>query len=643
MSNRRAVAWGLLACALLSAPAFAQLSGTYIIDNTQPTGGGIYSSFAAAAADLTTLGVNGPCQFYVTDTGTPYAGLNLAGPITGSSTTNTVEFLPAPGQFPLINAPAAGILQGIRLGSAVTLSTGPSNVIITGLTVTSGNTTGAAIMAVGCTNITIRNCTVYGSGTGIYFGATRFSSILDNDVSGVGNTPGTPGAATYVGAVTLYNQADDCTVSGNKIHDNTGNGIFLGGSGGTTNFVQNDVVVNNFIWNTPGLGTYPGGIALRRCGGSTIANNSIRMPSTSTLAGIFISAAASTGVIAPAEISNNIVRHEGTGACVKFEGTTTVVPTIFDQNVYDVAGAGPLGQVATTNYASLAAWQAIAAPSLAGKELGTLAAPAGFLSPVDLHITPSAAAFNSGSAVALVTTDIDGTPRPLAGIPDRGADETSATGIFAAFSATPVSGSAPLNVSFTDMTFTSDPNGIVAWSWDFDNDGQVDSTAQNPIYTYLVPGTYTVTLTAFDLQNGSNTSIRANLITVGPYIFQATTTGGGTGDLQIVGVPSVGVPTASEGYMFVSFDTTQPVGQGPFFGIRPDNLTWSILQSSPNAGTIGSIVHWFPNPAAFPTVPFYVGPGALSFFAGLSVDFVQVDITAIYTIANISNVARVTF
>ncbi|MBL8899175.1 MAG: PKD domain-containing protein [Planctomycetes bacterium] len=64
--------------------------------------------------------------------------------------------------------------------------------------------------------------------------------------------------------------------------------------------------------------------------------------------------------------------------------------------------------------------------------------------------------------------------------------------VAANFSATPTSGAVPLNVNFTD-TSTGSPT---SWSWDLDGDSIPDSAAQNPSFSYTVPGTYTVSLTA---------------------------------------------------------------------------------------------------------------------------------------------------
>ncbi len=85
----------------------------------------------------------------------------------------------------------------------------------------------------------------------------------------------------------------------------------------------------------------------------------------------------------------------------------------------------------------------------------------------------------------------------------------------AAFSADPISGDMPLTVQFTDA---SNGNGetITAWAWDFENDGIVDSTAQNPSHTFMAvdpSSTYTVSLTVTTV-NGTDTETKANYITV---------------------------------------------------------------------------------------------------------------------------------
>lgn len=61
----------------------------------------------------------------------------------------------------------------------------------------------------------------------------------------------------------------------------------------------------------------------------------------------------------------------------------------------------------------------------------------------------------------------------------------------ASFTADVTSGFAPLTVQFTDTSI----GDVTSWNWDFNSDGIIDSEEQNPVWTYLFPWDYTVTLT----------------------------------------------------------------------------------------------------------------------------------------------------
>ncbi len=83
------------------------------------------------------------------------------------------------------------------------------------------------------------------------------------------------------------------------------------------------------------------------------------------------------------------------------------------------------------------------------------------------------------------------------------------------FTANVTSGDAPLAVQFTDISASP---GITSWSWDFDNDGFTDSTVQNPVHTYPIPGNYSVNFTVTN-SGGSNSIIKPDYISVAiPYI-----------------------------------------------------------------------------------------------------------------------------
>ena len=95
----------------------------------------------------------------------------------------------------------------------------------------------------------------------------------------------------------------------------------------------------------------------------------------------------------------------------------------------------------------------------------------------------------------------------------------------AGFTASPVSGEAPVTTSFTDQS-TGSPTG---WTWDF-GDGTTDTT-QNPTHTYTNPGTYTVTLTVTD-GIGTDTLVATDLVTA-------------TNDISFVAVADTHVKSAS--------------------------------------------------------------------------------------------------
>ncbi len=67
----------------------------------------------------------------------------------------------------------------------------------------------------------------------------------------------------------------------------------------------------------------------------------------------------------------------------------------------------------------------------------------------------------------------------------------------------------------SSVQFTDQSTNATAWSWDFNNDGTADSTAQNPAHVYGAAGTYTVVLTASN-SGGNNVRTRAAYITVNP-------------------------------------------------------------------------------------------------------------------------------
>lgn len=119
--------------------------------------------------------------------------------------------------------------------------------------------------------------------------------------------------------------------------------------------------------------------------------------------------------------------------------------------------------------------------------------------------------------------------------------EKGVPGPLADFSASPVRGTAPLTVSFTDLS-TNDPG---SFTWDFNHDGLIDSQEQNPQFTYTAPGAYSVQLTV-RAKSGADTELKAGYIIVDEPAPTTETTTARTTPVQTITVPETTAPlTAS--------------------------------------------------------------------------------------------------
>jgi len=99
----------------------------------------------------------------------------------------------------------------------------------------------------------------------------------------------------------------------------------------------------------------------------------------------------------------------------------------------------------------------------------------------------------------------------------------------AAFTGSPLSGTAPLMVAFDASSSTGT---ITSYAWDFNNDGTTDYTSATPTasWTYSATGTYTVKVTVTG-PYGTDEKVKANYITVTAPVkpvaaFTATPTSG---------------------------------------------------------------------------------------------------------------------
>jgi len=104
------------------------------------------------------------------------------------------------------------------------------------------------------------------------------------------------------------------------------------------------------------------------------------------------------------------------------------------------------------------------------------------------------------------------------------------------FSASPLSGPAPLTVNFTDLSTDVDSGDIITgWTWDFGDTGT--AAVQNPTHEYAQSGLYTVSLTATDQGSVTGTTTKTEYIAV-HLTIRMTNPGTGTGTVDVAVTPS---------------------------------------------------------------------------------------------------------
>jgi PKD repeat protein len=124
-------------------------------------------------------------------------------------------------------------------------------------------------------------------------------------------------------------------------------------------------------------------------------------------------------------------------------------------------------------------------------------------------------------------------------------------------------GPPPLIVHFTDQS----TNSPTSWAWDFENDGIIDSTLQNPTHTYTSPGTYQVNLTA---SNAGGSAFRLK----GNYI-QVTSTGSSYPVVDFLADSRIG--TVPFTVQFTDLTVTDPTAWA--WDFENDGIIDSILQN----------------------------------------------------------------
>ncbi len=520
----------------------SSLAGIYTIDNTLPTGGTNYNSFADAMSALNVCGVSAPTTFHVNQ-GTYTEQINLTS-IIGSSPVNTVTFKGDP-----TNTAAAIMTYGATttLDNYVVRFDGVENIIFDSLTI---NPTGATyaygfFFPTSANNITIQNCEINGntnstsslasaiynqSGTanlsnnvtidnnvinggsyGVYWwggGTTTKENNLtftNNKVLGFrsygtyfyyqdtvtieDNLIKQASGSTSFGYAILSYYFDNSTVKRNDIEmttTSTNYGIMVGRYAGTSNEVSNNMIVlstNQFATGS----AY--GIYVNYSLNTNIYHNSVHVRSgspTNTRA-LYLTGSTST-LYGNVDIRNNIFVNSAGGFALDVQAgasNSTYISNL-DYNVYSSSGTTPF-RYNNQTYANLTLHQAgslLDSNSLYGNP--------GFVAGDDLHLL-GAIAYDNGDATLGVMDDIDGDVRPLSPSTgyDIGADEYMIPSCPSPYSIQAgTTGTNNLNV-----TWTNGPNDI---SWELQygpagftlGTGTIVSTTTNPVnVTGLTPST----------------------------------------------------------------------------------------------------------------------------------------------------------
>jgi len=159
------------------------------------------------------------------------------------------------------------------------------------------------------------------------------------------------------------------------------------------------------------------------------------------------------------------------------------------------------------------------------------------------------------------------------------------------FTANPLSGTAPLSVTFTDLSVNA-----TGWAWDFDNNGIVDNMTANPVYTYTETGTYSVNLTVSNSE-GSSSSVKSDYITVSV---------GGTGESNTALKASYVAETlAAAGGPVASFMSSTISGTAPLTITFTDTSTGTVTSriwtfGDGNTSCLGTTTNTFSSPGIYP-------------------------------------------
>ncbi len=263
--------------------------------------------------------------------------------------------------------------------------------------------------------------------------------------------------------------------------------------GNQSTIINNIIVDNNVLWADHGIG---GGLSIWQSKNINLINNTITGNNASKGSGVYLQSAPDGSI----DIFNNVIW--GNSSIWSYFGFG------HGGNIYTL---GPTINVYNNNFSLT---QVEGDPFT--KEGCNFDVDPLFVDSVNgnYHLQQNSPLKNVGnnSAPYLPKTDFEGDPRINGGLTDIGADEYNPATV--SFTATPTYGVGPLTVSFTGSG-NSLEGAIVSWAWDFNNDGIIDSTLQNPSAVFNDVGKYSVKLTVTDSKGYWDAEIKTDFIEVG--------------------------------------------------------------------------------------------------------------------------------
>lgn len=345
------------------------------------------------------------------------------------------------------------------------------------------------------------------------FGSTSLSSAGDTDIFIAKLT----NAGTWLGALGVggpgpdqgYTLASDISsnifVSGYYSGSVTFGSTQLNSIGSTDIFVTKLDSFLSYLWAATASGAYISDIATDAAGSAYLSSGSEEQATFGSLnitGGMFLIKIDASGAWTWAEAPSGL--HYGVGQGIAIDAEDNIYwsggfegDVIFGSSTLQTTGDDEALFVAKLSNNGAWAW---ATQSLGGWNL-----TAEGLSVNDDHLVSIAGGFYGSPQFGSQGLTAAGS-RDILSL--TLADTSNFT---ANFSVSTNNGPAPLTVTFSDQSI-GNPS---SWQWDFQNDGVIDSEAQNPSFTYTEAGTFSVQLSISNETNSSS-QLMADLIVVTP-------------------------------------------------------------------------------------------------------------------------------